>query len=67
MYLVRIIQSEENSRPNLKKINLQHSARIRCYMDTGLQKHGFRITATWRLEDIPKVSILIFIVEHYTP
>ena len=67
MYLVRIIQSEGNSRPNLKEANPNHSARKICYMNTGLQKHVFRITATWRLEKMHKVSTLIFIAEHCTP
>jgi len=50
MYLVRIKQSEKKFTAKSKEANLHHSARKRYYTNKGLQKHGFRITATWRLE-----------------
>ena len=53
-------------RPYLQMVNLQHSIRSKCHMNRGLQKHGFRFSATWLLEKMLKVKNLSVYAGYWT-
>ena len=41
---------------NLQKVNLRHNTRRKYFINVGLLKHIFRITACWSLKKMLKVS-----------